>query len=113
MTLARALVGPNPTSAAGATGTGNSPPRLTRRAGSRLPFREDLLGSADRGAEVHRLPELVEDLLQRGERRQHVEVAHVAHVAEAEDPALHLPLPARDGDVVPGAVGPQHLLAVE
>ena len=72
--------------------------------GSLAALGEDLLGRAHRGAEVHRMPQLLEHLLQGGQRGDDVELGHIAHVAEPE----HLPsspLPARDGDVVGGGVG--------
>src|SRR5215475_10466035 len=81
-----------------------------RRSGT---FREDLLRRANGGSEIHGVTELVEHLLQGGQRGEHVEVSHVAHVTETEDPPLHLALATRDRDVVRGGIRRDDLLAVD
>src|SRR5262249_60639694 len=74
---------------------------------------EDLLGGAAARPEVYRLPDGGEHLLERRQRIDDVELGGIAHVAQAEELALHLSLPAGDRDVLPLRVRRDDLLAVD
>src|SRR6266478_7046874 len=66
------------------------------------PLGEHLLGGPERGAEVYGLAQLVEHLLEGGQRAGDIEVADIAHMTDAEDLALRRATAAVDGDVVRG-----------
>src|SRR5215472_7927461 len=60
--------------------------------------RDDGLGGRDAAPEWHLEPEAREPELERGQGRQHVEIADVAEVREPKHLALELVLPTRDLD---------------
>src|SRR5918994_5081221 len=75
--------------------------RNPRQVSDRRPFCVDLERAARGDAALDRRPELAEHELDRRQRRRDVELVVPADVADPEDGALQLALPAGDRDAVP------------